>query len=80
MSTLPYTATVPLGFPGSHTFGSVFGLQVDPTALMATPARCLELQQAPALLQVAELPMEVVERMLPLLPACTLLRSRAVCR
>ena len=54
--------------------------QVEPTSLMASPARCLELQQAPALLQVAELPMEVVERMLPLLPACTLLRSRAVCR
>ncbi len=29
---------------------------------------------------VVEVPMEVVERMLPLLPACTLLRSRAVCR
>jgi len=63
---------------------------VDPTALVASPC-WLELQQAPALLQVAEvpmevaevpveLPMEVVERMLPLLPACTLLRSRAVCR
>ena len=29
---------------------------------------------------VVEVPMEVVERMVPLLPACTLLRSRAVCR
>ena len=27
-----------------------------------------------------ELPMDVVERVFPLLPACTLLRSRAVCR
>jgi len=41
------------------------------------PARVVE---APHFLRVVELPREVVEMVLPLLPACTLLRARVVCR
>ena len=36
--------------------------------------------EAPRFLRVEELPREVVERLLPLLPARTLLRARVVCR
>ena len=36
--------------------------------------------EAPRFLRVVELPREVVEKVLPLLPARTLLRARVVCR
>ena len=36
--------------------------------------------EPPCSLRVVELPREVMETVLPLLPACTLLRARTVCR
>ena len=66
------------------------GATVSDRARESGVARAATRQAAPATdvvevpMKVAkvlvELPMEVVERVFPLLPACTLLRSRAVCR
>ena len=42
--------------------------------------RAARVVEAPCYPRVVELPREVVEKLLPLVPACTLLRARTVCR
>ena len=41
--------------------------------------RVTRVVEPPCFLRVVELSREVVEKLLPLLPACTLLRARVVC-
>ena len=43
-------------------------------------ARAARVVEPPSFLRVVELPREVVEKVLPLLPARVLLRARVVCR
>ena len=45
-----------------------------------TAGQAARVVEAPRFLRVVELPREVVEKVLPLVAACTLLRARVVCR